>query len=378
MKFVLILAALALGFVAGLLVGGMPEKSVRIAPIRGGSTDDPNGGPPDGGGTSGRVASTAVVPIPDIPRIVRRDRRSARTQKEMAAFVYTCKARGKEAVGALRAFLKRGENVEITLWRFDGTELRGYPSLRAAYLEALRRIPGTEATNALQEVFDSTGSLEESYYCALALKERGGGDWVEDLLERVDTAKPTGPQLHILPAMVELAAVEDPVATAHKIEQRAPRGADGSDPRVLAAGLAKMPLEAALATSDRLLADPTITVRAKSRYLSTLLRKRLEVEAIASVRRAVERGGLEPDLVTRAVDDTVSSVGFIEDSRLFQLAIVENDSVAAGKAKGRFLRRLEEARRLVAAAYGPGSSDPRAQQALKRLAAAQRNFEKLE
>jgi hypothetical protein len=178
--------------------------------------------------------------------------------------------------------------------------------------------------------------------------------------------------------MVELAAVEDPVATAHKIEQRAPRGADGSDPRVLAAGLAKMPLEAALATSDRLLADPTITTRAKSRYLSTLLRKRLEVEAIASVRRAVERGGLEPDLVTRAVDDTVSSVGFIEDSRLFQLAIVENDSVGAGKAKGRFLRRLEEARRLVAAAYGPGSSDPRAQQALKRLAAAQRNFEKLE
>jgi hypothetical protein len=377
-KFVLLLAALALGFVGGLLVDGMSDKNVRIGPTRGGSPDGLDGNTPDSGGTSGSTGGTVVVPIPDIARAVRRNRRSPRTQKEMAAFVYACKARGKEAVGALREFLKSNEDVAISLWQFDGSELRGYPSLRAAYLEALRVIPGTEATNALQEVFDSTGSLEESYYCALALKERGGGDWAQDLLERVDSAKPTGQQLHILPAMVGLAAVEDPVATAEKIEQRAPRGADRSDPRVLATGLSKMPIEAALATSDRLLGDPTVTTRAKSRYLSMLLRKRLEVEVISSVRRAVERGGMEPELVTHAVNDAVSSVGFIEDSRLYQMAVVEDDRVAAGKASDRFKRRMEEARRLVTAAFGPGSSDPRAQLALKRLDAAQRNFEKLE
>ncbi|MEE8105052.1 MAG: hypothetical protein V3T86_05910 [Planctomycetota bacterium] len=371
LRVVLLAAAVAVGFVGGLLYGERQGAS-RIAerpPAKfGPDITLPKKLPdtPKNGETPVEIRVT--VPLPDVEYAARTRPNAPRTQKELAAFVYACAARGKEAVPLLQSLLDSGRDARIRkVWKFspDG-EMDGYASLRAAYLEALRSIAGEDAAQALEQAYRGA-STEESYLIALALSERGRYGWAGTLLDRADKSGAPAEAMHLLPKMVALAAGAEPGETAARLEANAPRGASTSDPRVMATALAHMPLQNALATADRLLADPDITLRAKTRYLNSLLTGRAELEAIRTVRVAIERAGTSEALRAAAVNDAVKSRGFLNDKLAYQHARAKGNNAAAQAARERFDRRAEEVRALIVSAYGPGSTNRRAEVALQRL-----------
>ncbi len=372
-RLTLLFAVGAAAFVAGYLLGAGNAP----AGGRGGraETRDPvlvePGKPAD---TPPRVRDPAPPPSPpSIPALLEAVRAqpplSPRIQKRLAAFVHACAARGEEALPELLAFLRTGNDVEAgKAWAFVDGELRDYPSLRAACLEALRAIPGRAATDALREAFASTVSLEESTYAALALHERGDASWVGTLLERA--ARSDAPaQQHIVKMAAEMAGAADPDAAGAALEAMAPRGDARGDPQDLASVLTGMPPAAARATALRLLQDDAITVLAKSRYLRAVAR-RIDPEAVAILREALEGPGLQGDLRVDAANAAVDAAGFFEDVRLLDLAQAQGDGPGADGALRRLRLRCAEARRAVGAAFGvdPAStSDPRAAPLLQRL-----------
>ncbi|MGQ0613331.1 MAG: hypothetical protein ACT4PV_06305 [Planctomycetaceae bacterium] len=294
---------------------------------------------------------------------------SPRTQKRLAAFVHACAARGEGALPELLAFLRTGEDVEAAkTWSFVDGELREYPSLRAACLEALRAIPGRAATDALREAFASPASLEEATYAALALHERGDASWVGALLERAARSEAPAQQ-HIVKLAAQMAGAADPEAAGAALEAAAPRGDARGDPKDLAAVLTGMPLASARATALRLLQDGAVTVLAKSRYLRAISRRN-DPEAVAILREALEGPGLQGDLRVDAANAAVDAAGFFEDLRLLEMAQAQGDGPGADGAIRRLRDRSAEARRAVGAAFGvdPAStSDPRATLLLQRI-----------
>jgi len=350
MRVILLAAAVAVGFVGGMLYGDGNQASRVIE--RTGTESGPDltfptelPGPPKNG--EDPVAVRVTVPLPDVEYAVRTRPNAPRTQKELAAFVYACAARGKEAVPLLESLLKSGRDAQIRkVWKFspDG-EMDGYASLRSAYLEALRSIAGEDATHALEQAYRSA-STEESYLIALALSERGRYGWAGTLLDRADQSGAPAEAMHLLPKMVALAATNEPGETAARLEAGAPRGASTNDPRVMAAALAHMPLQTALSAADRLLGDPDITLRAKTRYLNSLLTGRTELEAIRTVRVAIERAGTSEALRAAAVNDAVRSRGFLSDRLAYQHARAKGNNAAAQAARERFDRRARPLRGL--------------------------------
>ena len=207
------------------------------------------------------------------------------------------------------------------------------------------------------------------------MANRGATGWETTLLDRALVENPAGHVMHILPAMVELVAKQDPTAASTYLYERAPRGESGIDPRVLARGLVGLPLPAAVATTERLLDDKDITQRAKGRYVSTLLKERPEVEAMAAVRRAIARGTLPEPLVATLVNDAANAGSFFWDAQLYRTAKAEGNRAAADEAHGRYLRRIAEVDRMIVAAYGPNSDDRRAVNARQKLETLRKNLE---
>lgn len=367
----LLLAACAAGFVAGYLVGSGRESPGRREAGRAPLPETPEAG----GSTAGRSTPPRPPDVSFAPPDVRRAPQSPRTQKDLAAFVVGLAARGSAAVPEILAFLRSGEDVELRkVWSFEQGELRDYPTLRSAYLEALRRISGGDSDRALRELFPTARSLEESYCIALALSERGDGSWTDSLAQRVGAAAEPA-RLGLQTAMVELAARTDPVGTARQVEVSAPRGEDGTDPQPLAAALRALPLDAARATAERLLGDAAVTPRAKGRYLDSIFR-RGEPEIFDSVRSLLAGGALAGDLAVTAANAAVNSYGFVEDIQEIHRARADRDGAAEQLALARFGRRIEAARALVGAAFAvdPGNTqDARALSCLRMLEAHEGN-----
>ena len=368
MRLIVPLLALATGFLAGLLVGG-GESGRGNGDRRGTGLEspfrpDPSGN--DGGGaTNGKPGSAKE--LPEILEPIRSNPLSPGSQKRMAAFVMACSAHGAEAVPSLLSFLLAGEDLvthQRPSWSYSDGELNVYPTVRAAYLEALGAIPSDAATEALGEVLGATGSIEESYFIARLLQQRGERDWAPIVLERALKTAAQPITLPTLQRIVRLAAETDPSGTARRMETDAPRGQDGRDPIALAAGLETMQLTAAQATVSRLLSDASITVRARSRFL-TAFTKRGEVGALRTLREIVEGGTLPDELRTAAAYAAVNSPGFTQDRLQYDLARAQKDANAESEARGRFTNRLDEATRLVDAAF-PGDG-PRATVLRKRL-----------
>ena len=353
---------------AGLLVGG-GESGRGSGDRRGTGLESPfrpdepgNGG---GGATNGTPASAKE--LPEILEPIRSNPLSPASQKRMAAFVIACSTHGAEAVPSLLAFLLAGEDLvthQRRSWAYTDGELNVYPTVRAAYLEALGAIPSDAATEALGEVLDTTSSVEESYFIARLLQQRGEQDWAPIVLDRALKTTPQPVLLPTLQRIVRLAAEADPTGTALRIDTDAPRGQDGRDPIVLAAGLETMQLAVAQATAGRLLSDASVTVRARSRFLTSFT-KREEVGALRTLREIVEAGTLPDELRVAAANAAVNSPGFSRDRLHYDLARARKDANAESEARSRFTGRLDEATRIVDAAF-PGDN-PRATVLRKRL-----------
>ncbi len=262
-------------------------------------------------------------------------------QKSLAAFAIAQAARGRDAVPDLVDLLRRPDIDCGKPWDFTDGQLREYPSVRAACLEALRQIDAPEATRALKEWLDVTEVAGEAYLAALALQERGETGFAPRLLDVAVEADGSVPL-----EMVRLAGQSDPSGTARRIADAAPRGAEKRDPGILAKGLALVRWEEAGPVARGLLEAPDVTARARLRYAHALL-ERSEAEALQIVREAVGRGALPAGEARDLAERAVAARSFADDLRAAQ------DGDAA--ARGRALARAEEARRLIDAAARAGA-----------------------
>ncbi len=282
---------------------------------------------------------------PRAPEAALLDVRAAPTsplaQKSLAAFAMAQAARGRDAVPDLVDMLRSPDTDCGRPWEFTDGQLREYPSVRAACLEALRQIDAPESTRALRSWLDVTEVAGEAYLAALALSERGEAGFALRLLDVAVEADGTVPV-----EMVRLAARSDPGGTAKRIADAAPRGEEGRDPGILARGLAYAGWEQAGPVARGLLEEPGVTEKARVRYAEALL-QRPEPEALALVREALGRGALPAKQAENLAEMAVASRAFADDLRAAQ----GGDTAARARAQA----FAEEARRLIDAAGRAGA-----------------------
>jgi len=279
--------------------------------------------------------------------------------ESLPAFVAACRERGEEAVPLLLRRLRVDADRRLApRWVFKDGKLAGYPTLRSAYISAIAAIPGESSTIALAQLLPDAKSAEEGYLIALALAERGRGGFAGEVLKRA--AEGTAANQSLRMEMAEFAARNDPAATAAHAYEALPRGESREDGRILAAALAALPYEAALAASERALDDAEVTVRAKSALLRRLLRRRPEPEVFEAVEEHVRRGRLDAKLGIDAAYAAANSVMFVEDRNAHEAAVAKGDGDAADEVRRRFERRLRAARSLIETATGEGDGKRRA------------------
>jgi len=310
--------------------------------------------------------------LPDVETRARNAPRDPATQDALRRFVADCAASGDEAVAELVGRLRDRPDVKFFLpWRFKEGRLAEYPTLRAAYLDALSRIPGEAATTALREILDLTGSIEETALISFALTERGESRWVQPALERIGQGfTPANRAVH--EHLLALAVKTDPAETAARLVAAAPRAGQTADPQVLAGGLTLLPLMSAMSTARELLEDPAITGKAKGRYLEAFC-NRSEPEVYAGLRDMLSRGEWTEERRVEIAFAASRGSAFFRDAIEHGRAKARNSGDVAA-IRARYDRRLTELESLMRAALGPelfDSDDPRARSLRRSLAGHQ-------
>jgi hypothetical protein len=353
----MLLAAVAASLAVGYLVWAprdVDPRSNRPPDARPLPADEPAPEPgPDALATDATMAN------------VRRAPRAAGAQKELAEFVARCVARGADAVPELVAYLHAGDDVDCGRgWHFVDGEPRGYPSLRAAFVDALRRIPGPAATAALRDLVGATRSAGEAYLAARTLHARGETGWERALLALIGADDASSRAVHV--RMVELVAAAAPGDTARALEERAPRGEGEPDPGPLARALTHLPWDAAQQAGVRLLDDAGVGATAKKRYVNALV-GRPEPAALGVVRQALERGALPAAIHRDVVALTVQAPAFLVDARAYAAARKAGDDAATKEIRARAEARVAEARHVLGVLFAGRLDSAQAKQAFRRL-----------
>jgi len=313
-------------------------------------------------------------PLPDIARSAQANPFTADTQKELAAFVQECRGRGAEAVPLLLQLLAKGEDRKLQpRWNFRKGSLEGFPTLRSAYLTALRSIEGDEATFAMREVMKELRTAGESFLLAQELRTRGAGGWTDDLL-RTALSNVTPAALSLRREMVRLAAESDPEGMATALIREIPRGESKEDGRLVSGALRVLPVQIALSAATPLLTDDDVTYRAKGNLIRTML-NRPESEVFSTMREEVLRGGYDEQLRVAVAYAAANSQSFFTDAAELAVARANKDTAKADAIQRRFEQRIHAAEELVSAALDldiESSSDMRAA-AMRRTLAAHRS-----
>jgi hypothetical protein len=311
--------------------------------------------------------------VPDVARRVRALQHAPEVQQLLADFVHDCATRGAPAVAELRARLANEPDVEIEPnWTFVDGRLRGFPSLRSAYIAALLEIAGAEARDALLGVLLATSSTDEAYQIAAGLARRGDGGFTPAALDRALKARPGDAEVAL--EIVALVAKADPDGTAGEVIARSPRGEDGTDPARLAQALELLPKDRAVATARGLLTDPAVTRQAKERYLESLC-NRGETEIFATLGEAASEGLLDRELRLSMAYAACRSRAFTLDQVAYAAAAPGSPGDPRAGIRERYMRRIEEVERLVAAAVlSDASSGPVLESLNRRLAELRRGI----
>jgi hypothetical protein len=351
-RALLVVAVVALAAICGLYL--LDRDTPGHATPRGATPGEPGKTP------SGDTPAAKSV-LPPVPGGLDG---TPRSQDRLERFVTACIGLGPEAVPALLARLRADDDVKLQpRWKFAKGRPEGFPTLRSAYLAALAAIPGEEAANALRAVLAETASVEETYQIALALTERQDGGWADAALAKAgDEVSPA--TLPAQKALVALAAREAPVETAAQMVARAPRGEDGTDPAVLANALRDLPLDAATGASAQLLGDPSVTPRAKERYIRELCsRPDGELRVWEHLRDVASAADWPDTLRMSAAYAAAGAQSFLLDELAYNKARATGDTRAAETIKARFTRRLVAVQNLIQTATGidlNDANDPRA------------------
>lgn len=356
MKALLALALVAAAGVAGLLLYG--NRSERAAGGRPAAPADPPSrtAPP----------AHAAAPLPDIEAELRGRYRLPGVQADLDRFVSLCVARGSEVVPQLLERLRdRPDLVFEPRWVFSERRVKGYPTLRSAYITALTLIEGREAEEALRDVLELTQSVEETHQIAHGLLERGAHGWERTAVERA-LQPGNAAQRPTQKSLLEIAAEADPAETSVLIIARAPRGPDASDPTVLSHGLKVLPLDTAIHTGQTLLDDVEVTGKAKKRLLRDLC-GREEVDVFDGLRRSMHRGtwseGLRLDIAYAAA----SAQPLFTDAIQYSMAKAAHDGPRLYRIRERYNRRLAEVEQLVTAALAHLPADDARVRSLHRM-----------
>ncbi|MFI5403608.1 MAG: hypothetical protein ACHQ1G_11780, partial [Planctomycetota bacterium] len=290
--------------------------------------------------------------LPDVARRVRILEHAPEAQQILQDLVREAARRGAAAVEELRARLFDEPDVMLERrWTFENGRVRGFPTLRSAYLSALLEIPGPEARDALLEAIALTRSADEAYQIAAGLERRGEGGFAGAAIDRALGAGPG--DVDVARELMGLAARAEPEMTAKEIVARSPRGEDGTDPAMLGLGLEAMPVAQAFSTAKGLLADPDVTRQGKQRYLQSLC-DRGEPELLASLREVANEGFLDRELRITMAYRAVGSAAFYADRAAYAAADPGSASDARAQIRARYERRLAEAELLIDAAVPDG------------------------
>ena len=313
--------------------------------------------------------ATRVKPLPDI--------RGKQSQEDLAAFVAECRRRGEEVVPLLSELLRDGKDYKLQpRWSFRKRELIGYPTVRSAYLVALRGIPGEAANLALREALRDTRMWQEAYLIAIGLKQRGVEDWTGDLLDRaVVSARPAN--LNLQQDIIALAAESDPDMLAQRLVRDIPRGKDAKgDARVLAEAARKLPVDLAVATTTPLIIDEGVNYRARANLIRALL-GRPEVKVYERMREEALRTRFDEELSRAIAWAAVNNPHFATDGVLYAHAMSTGDEKRADEIRRRFEARRIAAGQLVNAALNldlETSNDIRAKSIRRTLNAHRLKF----
>jgi len=293
-----------------------------------------------------------------------------KAQEDLARFVREGREMGADAVPKILQLLRLDNDVRTApMWKFKDGKLVGYPTLRATYIAALRSIPGEEAGAALVSLLPGAESAEEAYLISLSMQERGLSGWSEDLLTRAQKGNAVNRQLRV--QMARFAAAKDPVGTAARIVDDAPRGASKSDGRVLLSATISLPLDMAMTATERLIEDQNVTYRAKQLLLAKML-ERPEPEVYTALEELMNRREFTEELRIRTAHEAVNNISFFIDMKSYQSAVAAKDTAKADEIRRRFNLRLRHAKRLVSTALRldvETSTDKRAQSLNRRLQA---------
>lgn len=317
-------------------------------------------------------------PLPAILGPAARDPRSAQTQADLAAFVAECRRRGVEAVPLLGALLRDGKDYRLLpRWNFKKRALGDFPTVRCAYLAALRAIPGPEATFSLREALRTSHSWEEAYYIAIGLKDRDVEGWTGDLLDRaIDGTRPA--YRHLQEDIIALAAESDPETLAQRLVRDLPRGSQAkTDKLILAFAARRLPIQLALDSVTPLILDEQVNYRARANLITALL-SRPEIEVYTRLREEALRTRFDPELSRSIAWAAVNNTQFATDAMAYALATTQSDTKLADEIRRRFEERRRAAGELVNAALNLNletSNDKRAQALRRALNAHRRKFD---
>jgi len=338
-----VVALIALAAAVGALV---------VLRSTGGSDRRPH--PPTGNGAAATdEPPTGPGPLPDVAARVRDFERAPSSQRFLADFVRECAERGVTAVPELAALLRNQPDLKLqTRWNFDGNRLRGFPSLRSAYISALLAIPGPEARDALLDTLDATSSTDEAFLIVSGLVARGDQGFTAAALDRVQKAAPG--DVERARELIAMVATADPDGTTAEIISRTPRGENGLDPMQLARGLEVLPLDRAAGAARTICTDPEVTRRAKDRYLRSLC-NRGEPELFARLREFAVEGLLDRELKISLAYAAINSNAFYLDQASFEVAAASGEPAKQAEIREGYERRLREVEMLIDAAVPPDS-----------------------
>jgi len=319
-----------------------------------------------------RPSSPGEVLLPPPPPITSEDflrQMKARSdspyaQKMMMAFVGEAARRGPEMLPEIRRLLEEGSDIPFPWWEETA---HGYPTLRAALLDAAVATGDPAAAELLKQVAASTQSPVEIAFSAHLLDSMGGMDGnvarrVFDSLTLPMSDAQRKLMDPIVRRVIPSAAAADPAyAEIFLSTQLRAEAGKGAELRLATGVLDGLDAEHARNFTLATLGAPDVKDRAKG-ALAARAAARAEVEVLEGLRYAVEGNSVTPGIAAQMARGAVNGAPFGRMEGRLRAAIKARDLDRADYAAREYHKRLEEAQNLIGAAQRIGAKiDPEIQ-----------------
>lgn len=279
---------------------------------------------------------------------------SLRSQQMLVALVGEAALRGGEMLPELREMLMEGTEIQFPSYDQSAP---GYPSLRAALLDAVAATGDPAAADLLREVAMTTQSPVEIAFSAHLLERMDGLDvpTARRLLDSL-SAPLTDQQRKVAEAVIRkvvpAAARVDPAYAEQVLATQL------SDPKAdyRSVVIALDGIEAERARDFTLMAATNNDYSEKARIaLASRAAARPEIEILSGLRQSIEARTFPPKAAAQVARSSLNGGAFGSIERDIRVALKNNDFQAATRHVNAYDARLTEARRTLAAARMAGA-----------------------